>query len=396
MKSAYIIFGDSFTFPEGEAATNRVHTYAKGLLENGIAVHVICFANYYNTIARGTTNNIHYYHPFGNSKRSKYLFVRTWQKFIKLFRTIKIIREIRRESSIIGINCWTQRILTQSFIFLIGFFFRINIFLERSEHTLRNYQGSFLRKMQGNIKTWMETKFCNGIFCISEYLMNFYLSKGMSVKKLLLLPSTVDPERFIHTSVKPFSFRYIGYFGSLTIERDNIDVLLKAFAVCSKTHDEVFLVIGGFCTELEKRQIEDLIEELNITSRVVLLKYLARQEVINYMVHSDILVLVRRLNLQTQASFPSKLTEYLATSKPVVTVNVGEIPNYLTNGVNCYMIEPENHTILAEILDYVLDNYEEAMLVGKKGRELTNTIFNYRFQAKRIVDFSLSLAKTLS
>jgi hypothetical protein len=36
-----VIFGDVFTFPEGNAATNRVYTYAKGFIENGIDVHVI-------------------------------------------------------------------------------------------------------------------------------------------------------------------------------------------------------------------------------------------------------------------------------------------------------------------------------------------------------------------
>jgi hypothetical protein len=38
-----VIYGDVFTFPECSAATNRVYTYAKGFIENGISVHVICF-----------------------------------------------------------------------------------------------------------------------------------------------------------------------------------------------------------------------------------------------------------------------------------------------------------------------------------------------------------------
>ena len=51
-----VIFGDSFSFPEGNAATNRIHTYAKGFTENGISVHVISFANEYITNGDGVTN----------------------------------------------------------------------------------------------------------------------------------------------------------------------------------------------------------------------------------------------------------------------------------------------------------------------------------------------------
>ena len=31
-----IIFGDAFTFPDGDASTNRVYTYARGFLEHGL------------------------------------------------------------------------------------------------------------------------------------------------------------------------------------------------------------------------------------------------------------------------------------------------------------------------------------------------------------------------
>ena len=82
-----VIFGDSFSFPEGDAATNRVHTYAKGFNENGITVHVICFANEYNSPGDGMINGINFYHPFRQMERSKYFIIRNWQKLIKYFNT---------------------------------------------------------------------------------------------------------------------------------------------------------------------------------------------------------------------------------------------------------------------------------------------------------------------
>jgi glycosyltransferase involved in cell wall biosynthesis len=209
----------------------------------------------------------------------------------------------------------------------------------------------------------------------------------MQRNKLFLIPSTVDPERFAQTEGKPLPYSYVGYFGGLTFKRDSIDVLVKAFAVISSKHPDLHLVLGGFCSEKEKEQLESLILDLKVSPKVNLLKYLPRQEIIRYINYSDILVMVRGNDMESQASFPSKLTEYLATSKPVVTVNVGEISDYLTDGINSFLVEPGDINGLAEKLNYVLNNYDLALEIAQKGKVLTTTTFNYNYQAKKIVQF---------
>jgi glycosyltransferase involved in cell wall biosynthesis len=117
------------------------------------------------------------------------------------------------------------------------------------------------------------------------------------------------------------------------------------------------------------------------------LGYLEREEVIKYMTNAKILVMVRSNNLEAQASFPSKLPEYLACAKPVIAVNVGEISHYVSNGKNIFLVEPNNVDALANKIDFVLANYNLAEAVGRKGKELANTIFNYNYQAKRMLEF---------
>jgi len=46
---------------------------------------------------------------------------------------------------------------------------------------------------------------------------------------------------------------------------------------------------------------------------------------------------------------------------------------------------------LAAKIEYVLSNFDYAQQVGKKGKELTDTIFNYDYQAKRMLEFIYSL-----
>ena len=101
--------------------------------------------------------------------------------------------------------------------------------------------------------------------------------------------------------------------------------------------------------------------------------------------------MVRNTNLESEASYPSKLTEYLSTSIPVVSVNVGEISNYLTDRETAFLVEPGNADQLATQLDYVLSNYQFATEVGKRGKELTETVFNYLTQCKRMYAYIKTL-----
>jgi glycosyltransferase involved in cell wall biosynthesis len=90
--------------------------------------------------------------------------------------------------------------------------------------------------------------------------------------------------------------------------------------------------------------------------------------------------------------YPSKLTEFLATGKPVVSVNVGEISDYLSDGVNVFLTQPGNPDEIADKLIRVFKNYPEAKRVGEQGRVLTEGIYNYHYQAKRMIDFIKSLS----
>jgi glycosyltransferase involved in cell wall biosynthesis len=265
------------------------------------------------------------------------------------------------------------------------------LIIEKSEHPLRLFQKNVLNKVRGLIKLKVESHFCDGILCISRFLVDFYKGQGLPQSKLFLTPSTVDPGRLTTAGEKPVPHFYIGYFGGLTFYRDNIDVLIKAFARISNKHPDVHLVVGGFCTDAEREQLKNLILDLKISSKVNLLEYLPREEIVRYIVHSDILVMVRARDFETQASFPSKLPEYLGTSKPVISVNVGEISDYLTDGLNSFLVEPGNSEVLAEKIEYVLNNYLLSLEVARKGKQLVDTIFNYKIQGKSIIGFINSL-----
>lgn len=386
-----IILGDLFQFPEGAAATNRVYTYARGFAESNVNVHVICFGNDYVEKSQGIADGIPYYYPFKQRERSPSFAVRQWKKIRKLTNTYKLVQEINRKDKVDVIISYSNLFSTNAYAWFLAKRFKAKLIAEINEYPMRYFRSSPFKKMQGALKCRLEAAMSDGIVCISPFLVNFYRQKGIRDRKLFLLPSTVIASRFQKTGEKPVAQPYIGYFGGLSFERDNVDLLIKAFAAVSNRHPQVRLVVGGIGSDGDRAKIRQLIKELNIDEQATLLNLLPRQEITKYITHANLLVMVRRKDVLSQASFPSKLSEFLATANPVVAVKVGEVPSYLTDNENAFLVEPEDMTALADKLDFVLTNYEHAQRVGQKGHELTTSVFSYHYQVQRLMGFIESL-----
>jgi glycosyltransferase involved in cell wall biosynthesis len=389
---AIVIFGDTFTFPEGNAATNRVHTFAKGFLEHNLKAVVICFRNEYTEDIRGIFEGIEFCYPFGQKARSKYFFIRRWVKLRKYFKTYSYLRELCIDNDILAINLWTNTLRAQLFVYYLGKRFNIKIIHEHSEHPLRECQKPWIKRYWGEIKSFIGTRLCDGIFCISQFLADFYKSRSVKEEKLLIVPSTVDNKRFKIAGASPLPYNYIAYCGSLTIKKDGVNILIDSFSQIAGDKPEIDLVlIGKGDSEEEESAIRKQTERLDLSQRVHFLGQMSRTEVPFYLSGARVLALARPKSIIADAGFPSKLTEYLSTGKPVVVTRVGEIPLYLQDRENAFLAGPDSAKDFARQLSYVLDNYEFALTVANRGKILSETIFNYNYQAERMLEFIRSL-----
>jgi len=382
-----IVIGDSFTFPDGNAATNRVYTYARGLNENGVTPYIICFRNDYRQSHTGQADGICYYYPFRQASRSPYFIVRRWHNFLKYFNTVKILNGIKRDHEINAIIAYTVRQQTFLYAWWLSVIFRTSLLLERSEHPMKDNR-SRITVMGGYIKVFIEATLSDGIICISEYLRKFYRSVGAASKKLIVIPSTVDYTRFEGKFASPFGFRYICYCGSLTYTKDGVHILLESFSRITGRHPDLSLVlIGKADTQEDELSLRAISKSLGIDHKVFFTGVLSRDLIPGYLCNAEVLLLARPRSIVADAGFPSKVTEYLSTGKPVVVTRVGEIPVYLTDNINSFLAEPDDIEGFADKMDYVLSNYPSSLKVGLKGKELVVSIFNYRYQSKRIIDF---------
>ena len=93
-------------------------------------------------------------------------------------------------------------------------------------------------------------------------------------------------------------------------------------------------------------------------------------------------------NYQNEA-FPLVLLEALSTGCPVVTANVGGIPEIIKDGTNGYLVAPENAKELAQKLAILIANPELRSRMAKRGRhdyEKKYTLEKFEEHFCRIID----------
>jgi len=82
---------------------------------------------------------------------------------------------------------------------------------------------------------------------------------------------------------------------------------------------------------------------------------------------SDLVVIPQRKNFATVGQIPAKVFDAMAMAKPIIATKVCDLPKIL-DGCG-WIVEPENPEQLAQTIQYVLDNPEEAEETGRKARE---------------------------
>jgi glycosyltransferase involved in cell wall biosynthesis len=82
---------------------------------------------------------------------------------------------------------------------------------------------------------------------------------------------------------------------------------------------------------------------------------------------ADIVVVPQKNTPAAQAQFPLKLTDGMAMAKPILATRVGDIPTIL--GDSGYLVDSDSPQQLAETIQQILQNPEEAKAKGIKARE---------------------------
>jgi glycosyltransferase involved in cell wall biosynthesis len=167
---------------------------------------------------------------------------------------------------------------------------------------------------------------------------------------------------------------FVGRFNKVK----GIDILLQAWNLI-KDNPEIQntkLVIMGVNFGFEK-EMEKMIEELEIKGSVILIKKPPREDVTAAYSACQFLALPSRWELS-----PLTPLEGFAFKKPTISTTAHGIPHTIKDGENAILVEPENHIQLAEAILKLLKDEKKRDEYGNAGYNLVQQVCNSKSMAE--------------
>lgn len=240
-----------------------------------------------------------------------------------------------------------------------------------------------------NIQERRFDKYLDGVICLSSYLKQNCLSCGVKNDKILIVPHFIDVDQFKLAVTSKEEFR-IGYCGAI-IPENGIFILLEAFDIIYKQYNNIQLMILGDTKDLNKNELKRFNEITRKYQNNILLEgYVKYSDIAIKLGTCQILVNPRISGNRAEAGFPTKLGEYLACSRAVVTTKVGDIKFYFTDKKELILAEPDSAESIAEKIIWLIENPAKREEISKRGIEWCENNLHYIKSAKKLADFIIN------
>lgn len=387
-----IIFILDNIYPNGRASTARVREYGKGFVKNGIETIVLMPLPRILQKAKKINPNkgidefgVKFRNMSGNSKRSKYLPIRLFlDAYGEIMTLMWLLFNLKKDDCVIlyeGSNSWFKKVISVCKMRKA----KIGMELNELPHGTSTETPKTIKKREYMLKNIFHR--FDFFLCISQPLCDLAKkhSHNATIIKVPII-SEGDLEGDDFSGEKP---KYIFHSGTLYEQKDGICGMLRAFGIASSDaccKELQYFLTGNLENSPHTKELEQIIEEYNISDKVHFLGYLDMPTLRKYQKNALMTIINKYDTQQNQYCFSTKLSEYLSFSIPVITTTVGEANFYLKDGVNAYIVEPHKPELIAEKILKIVNNPDDAIKIGKEGYKLTLQEFNCIYQTKNIIE----------
>ena len=234
----------------------------------------------------------------------------------------------------------------------------------------------------------MFLRICYGIFlkCIGKRsdkvliltseLQSLLLERRFSPEKVAVIPHGVDTKVFSPTNDNLANKKTVLYIGSMEPE-DGLTCLVKAFALLNQEEELRLTLIGD---GHERLKLMDLVKKLNLEKKVTFHRYVPHKLIAEYIKGAYITVGPLYSSPINYYTLPTKILEYFACGKPVVSSPVSkDILMDESTGFVVKEVTPEN---VAEKLSVLMEDERLVSKMGKNARRLVVEKFDW----ERVID----------
>ncbi|WP_336515903.1 glycosyltransferase [Pollutibacter soli] len=389
-KNAQIYYFGTYGFPVGYAQIERQKLISKGLMAQGCDVTIISrYGIHADTsdaeiLSTGNYEGIKFKYATGSPYRPQSFLKRNWQKIVGGINEFRMIRAKKRNGGldyiILSTNYFYNIFIYRIFSKLTG----VPLLLDTVEHWTsfsdskdKNWFIRWDNKMYDN----QSFNYVDKVLCISDFLMS-HTEKLAPEKPKLKVPAMVDFSKF--KAIKSIDEKYLLYCGHAAYW-EVLFFILEAFEKIDNKDYFLYLVSHGNPEDMKR--VKDRIAASPKKDRIKIFSKLPYSDLVDLYMSSKALLIPLRNSAQDIARFPHKTGEYTASSKVIVSTNIGELKNYFSDKENALLAKDYDVDQYAESLAYVVNNPDKAAEIGIRGHLVGKKEFDHLSLGKKIFDF---------
>lgn len=204
------------------------------------------------------------------------------------------------------------------------------------------------------------------IICLSKKWEKFFTA-NFKPKSIYILPNIIDfPSRDLSISKtsKIITFLFLG----LVCSNKGIFDLLKVISDDLEFYKgKARLIIGG---NGDVPKLLEVIKKYNLNEVVSYLGWIKNEEKIRCLQKADIYILP-----SYNEGLPISILEAMSYGKPIISTDVGGIPEIVIPGRNGILVEPGNLKQLKEAVNCCINNFDTLQEFGKESKLIVEKYF---------------------
>jgi len=220
------------------------------------------------------------------------------------------------------------------------------------------------------IEQWVFSN-VDGIIFISSYFKEISEANYLKLAPSKVCSNAVNLDHFDISTMDKNESKHklglsgktvVGYVGAF-VHWHGIDWFVDGMVSRLKEHPDLVLLLVGEGTAYSA--IEQYVKEADVENQVVLTGYVPHSQVSDYLKAMDFGILPD----SNHYGSPMKLFEFMAMKVPMVAPDFSPISEVLTDGVNGWLFEAENHVACIDKVLSLIDEVEEIERVGLGARQ---------------------------
>jgi len=356
----------------------RPRRAAEALVSAGMSVDLICLREGKEDAKREVFNGVDIRRVPVNKRRGGVMgYLYQYSAFLFMSSWIIAVRSLNRRYDLVYVNNMPDFLVLSGLIpKLFGAKILLDIHDPMPELMMTIFDLSKDARSVGLLKLeekW-SIRLADSVVTVNQACARIFAARSCSSKKIAVVMNSPDENIFQFRDVRPVNSTPRGskpfvimYHGSL-VERNGLELAIKAFARVQSRIPNAELRIYGSRNSFLDRMMES-VRSQGMERSVHYLGPKPLEKIVEAIEESDVGVIPNLRNIFTELNTPTRIFEYLALGKPVITPRSPGITDYFDDD-SLVFFELGDEEDLARKMEFVFNRPEKAVDITRRGQEI--------------------------